>query len=465
MSDKQDITPGIPSESVRKAGGIRLRAIAIIIAVVAAAIAAVFLSSVYATNSVYKSLDEASQDYILCEQATSDMKAGSNYLTIEVRTYVVTQDPRYLENYFWEADENKRRDKAIETFEEIQGTESSPLKSALEQSNELMGLELYAMRLVAESQGHAAEIAAHLSDVKLSAEDEALSPEGKIQKAMDMVFGDEYMGYVSKIEAGVSEAKEGRVSTLDELQKQNEEELDSLLVRQQALAILLFIVLVIMVIALVVLVLLPLKKFNKRITDNESLPVAGSLELRELAEAYNVMYEETMRNHDTLRRKAEHDHLTGLYNRSVFERVLQLHAKDHYGIMIVDADYFKSINDTLGHDKGDEVLKKLANLLSHTFRTTDYPCRIGGDEFAVFMTEMTEDLRYVVEAKAHGLRMGMQDESDGLPPVTLSIGVAFSDGIRDGSEIFKNADEALYKVKEAGRNGLGFYKPEDETAK
>ena len=111
---------------------------------------------------------------------------------------------------------------------------------------------------------------------------------------------------------------------------------------------------------------------------------------------------------------------------------------------------------------GDAVLKKVADKLGHAFRTTDYPCRIGGDEFAVFMTEMTESLSYVVEAKARSIMEDMKDDSDGVPAITLSIGVAFSDGSLDGNEIFKHADRALYKVKEAGRNGFAFYDGEGE---
>ena len=106
---------------------------------------------------------------------------------------------------------------------------------------------------------------------------------------------------------------------------------------------------------------------------------------------------------------------------------------------------------------GDAVLKKISSQLSQTFRATDYPCRIGGDEFAVVMTEMNESLKHVVSSKIATVVEGLADTSDGLPPMTLSIGVAFNDGTLSGDQIFKNADSALYLAKEAGRNGYRFY--------
>ena len=227
--------------------------------------------------------------------------------------------------------------------------------------------------------------------------------------------------------------------------------------KQQVLSVALFAIFIAMTVSIVVLVLWPLRAFGNHIRNNDSLPATGADELRRMADAYNLMYEENMKNHDILRKKAEHDHLTGLYNRSVFERLLELHANEHYALMLVDADHFKEVNDSLGHDVGDAILQKVARLLNNAFRTSDYPCRIGGDEFAVFMSDIDEELGYVVETKARRLLEGLLDTSDGLPALTLSIGIAFNDGTLSGEQVFKHADQALYKVKEAGRNGFRFY--------
>ena len=73
------------------------------------------------------------------------------------------------------------------------------------------------------------------------------------------------------------------------------------------------------------------------------------------------------------------------------------------------------------------------------------------------MSDIDEELGYVVETKARRLLEGLLDTSDGLPALTLSIGIAFNDGTLSGEQVFKHADQALYKVKEAGRNGFRFY--------
>ena len=118
-------------------------------------------------------------------------------------------------------------------------------------------------------------------------------------------------------------------------------------------------------------------------------------------------------------------------------------------------DYFKEVNDAYGHEKGDAVLKKIAEILVHSFRADDYVCRIGGDEFAVIMRHMTPGLKGIVLSKVDNVRALLAAAID-IPPVTLSIGAAFSGGEID-EDVYRRADEALYEVKEKGRNGFAFY--------
>ena len=102
-------------------------------------------------------------------------------------------------------------------------------------------------------------------------------------------------------------------------------------------------------------------------------------------------------------------------------------------------------------------MQKVAHLLDQNFRDTDYPCRVGGDEFAVIMTNASSALTGLVKDKLLKISNALQDTSDGVPAVTLSVGVAFND--RDGGteDIYKDADRALYVVKTHGRNGVEFY--------
>lgn len=125
--------------------------------------------------------------------------------------------------------------------------------------------------------------------------------------------------------------------------------------------------------------------------------------------------------------------------------------------IIIDVDTFKSVNDTYGHAMGDTILQKVATLLKRTFRSIDYVCRIGGDEFAIIMVEMTSDLKYTIEEKIEAVNETLSKEVDGVPAVSLSVGVAFSDRDNAEDDIFKDAEKALYYIKEHGRHGCKIF--------
>ena len=123
------------------------------------------------------------------------------------------------------------------------------------------------------------------------------------------------------------------------------------------------------------------------------------------------------------------------------------------------ADKFKEINDTYGHATGDAVLQKIADCLKHTFRHEDSICRICGDEFVVFMLRMEERREELIRLKTDLINRHLADTSDGVPNISLSVGVAFGgdSGDKDINQLIQCADEALYQMKAAGRNGCAFY--------
>ena len=84
-------------------------------------------------------------------------------------------------------------------------------------------------------------------------------------------------------------------------------------------------------------------------------------------------------------------------------------------------------------------------------------CRIGGDEFAIIMVEMNPSLKYTIVDKITAVNKELSEPTDGLPAVSLSVGVAFTERENPGPSIFTDADEALYHVKENGKHGCGFY--------
>jgi two-component system cell cycle response regulator len=156
------------------------------------------------------------------------------------------------------------------------------------------------------------------------------------------------------------------------------------------------------------------------------------------------------------------DQLTGLFNRRYMSRHLNTLLSNStatskpVSFLILDIDFFKKVNDTYGHDVGDEVLREFGNRVSHNVRGIDLACRYGGEEFVVVMPDTDMTFAYMV---AERLRQSVADIpfKISVPPgqitVTISIGVTASEGPHDTAEaLLRRADQALYRAKRDGRN-------------
>lgn len=119
-------------------------------------------------------------------------------------------------------------------------------------------------------------------------------------------------------------------------------------------------------------------------------------------------------------------------------------------LLLVDVDKFKGVNDTYGHEVGDLVLKRVAEVLKYSFRSTDLVFRLGGEEFVVIMSNVDSSMRDQVKPKIDQANVMLQKPKDDLPPTSLSVGVAFADRENPEGDIFKDADTALYRVKRPG---------------
>jgi diguanylate cyclase (GGDEF)-like protein/PAS domain S-box-containing protein len=164
---------------------------------------------------------------------------------------------------------------------------------------------------------------------------------------------------------------------------------------------------------------------------------------------------------------ADHEPLTGLQNRRKFESELDRHVEHvkRYGpegaLLVVDVDHFKSVNDTLGHNAGDELIVSIASVLRGRLRTSDVLARLGGDEFAVLLPKADEaEAAQVAEALAKAVRSNTALLGGERKKVTISIGVAmFNASVEEltGETIVIEADLAMYDAKEAGGDGHAFY--------
>jgi diguanylate cyclase (GGDEF)-like protein/PAS domain S-box-containing protein len=164
---------------------------------------------------------------------------------------------------------------------------------------------------------------------------------------------------------------------------------------------------------------------------------------------------------ETLRFQSIQDPLTGLFNRRYMEEVLNgelariKRQKSSMVIIMLDVDHFKKLNDTYGHDLGDTVLRKLGQYIRKRVRTEDIPCRYGGEEFALILTDIPMDSAL---AKAKEIHSGiantlMIQHHDRVLSITVSMGIAaYPNHGNNADDILQAADAALYQAKEAGRN-------------
>ena len=410
----------------------------------------------------FQNLQDETERFIQCESALQQMQAGSDYLEKQVSQYVQTGQYIHMDFYLKEIRETQRYEKACDYLQQEFGgtTAIKPLESAVAYEEKLREQEFYIMRLMAEvSFADEALWPEEIRGIALTAEDAALEQEQKQERALEILNGHAYKILRTNEDNYIVGAKQA----LGQQTRNNQNHAqtvfqDVYLKFETGVAVLIVLVLLICII-LWKLVIAPLKMYGKSIVKGEIFPVAGAKELPELATTYNKVYQENLVAQKLIRHEAEHDALTDALNRGAFEKILSIYEQGDtfFAMIMVDVDVFKQVNDTYGHSVGDKILVKVANNLQREFRSIDYICRIGGDEFAIVMVDVGSDLKEVVREKIAQVNENLSNPTDGLPAVSISVGVAFSDRENPGDSIFKDADKALYKVKKNGRHNCGFY--------
>src|SRR5215204_3444372 len=190
--------------------------------------------------------------------------------------------------------------------------------------------------------------------------------------------------------------------------------------------------------------------------------------LRQSRQEFDAVNEMLRERNDELERLSASDSLTGLSNRRVLtqrlsEELLRSQRQNHtFSVLMLDVDHFKKYNDAYGHPAGDEVLKRVANILRTSTRAGDCTARYGGEEFAVLLSGKEGDAAVQL---AERIRQRVEAEEFPVGKITISAGIAeFPHHGHTAEAVISSADEALYEAKREGRNRVVCAQRKDKTA-
>lgn len=211
------------------------------------------------------------------------------------------------------------------------------------------------------------------------------------------------------------------------------------------------------------------------LSDTDFAPTDLAIELLYLAEAKTAVMGEVERMADRLRgakQRAEEqaftDALTGLGNRRAMSASMQrlMQSRTGFAVLHLDLDYFKQVNDTLGHAAGDHVLKVISSILLSSVRGGDFVARVGGDEFVIFLPGVTDanPIQRVGHSVLSFVSQGIQFDGQACK-IGVSIGAALVPGGTTlvAEEIIHQADEALYAAKRAGRGRIMLFESQENS--
>lgn len=438
--------------------GISLRVVYKLLLMIAIIASSLLLYATYHSSATFYRLSDATDEFIELQKAAYELMDASDYLTESVQRFTVDGNVRFLNDYFTEAFETNRREDAIEKMSRNSNSAAAlqELQQAMSESVHLMDREFYAMKLVIEAKGirNYPEI---LDTVELTPEDAALSEQEKMDLAQTMVLDDVYYDQKDLIRMDMRQSLEQLELLTHSTQKNSTQEMKASLKMVRILIIIQTIGIMVMVWLTARLGINPVLQAVEKIQEDNPLPVIGAIEFRYLARTYNKMYNVYKTSIAHLNYKASHDELTEAYNRAGYDLIMSTMDIHSTYLILIDADNFKLVNDTYGHETGDKILKKITASIRNNFRSDDYICRIGGDEFIALMVHMEKEQNRLVSAKIKQINEELADTSDGLPKISVSAGVVHGSESSEPEELLRYADNALYETKRNGKNGVSFY--------
>ncbi|MBR6173651.1 MAG: GGDEF domain-containing protein [Eubacterium sp.] len=448
--------------SVISKRGISLRKLNIIMLIIAVVTSAALIFAMNRTNNLYKETHTITQDLLQWRQDSYNMKLASDYLTEEIRCFAVTGNKDYLDNYFDEAKEKKRREKALDSLKGFHRDSAAirKLEMGMTESLNLMKIEYYSARLTIEGYGmNVNDFPEEIRSVSLSEKDLSLSANDKKNEAVSILFDHSYLTSKQRINEDMNDCLDKLEQDVYVMQNEMASKLSQQVFIEHILTFLLIGIMMGIVLFTRILVFNPLRNCVELIRKEEEIPLSGAYEVRFLAKNYNLMYYTAKETENKLNYDVNHDPMTGLFNRRGYDFFLNNVDMETSALLIIDLDHFKEVNDHYGHDVGDKVIKKAAGILLASFRSQDYVCRLGGDEFAVIMIRSDSSMKDLVCRKVELILKKLNDNSadESIPAISCSVGCAFGRVGLKAQDLFKRADSALYESKESGRGKVSFY--------
>lgn len=440
--------------------GISLKLLSWIISIFVLIFSGLLSTSLILISVENQKVTKSNENYIAIKQASNDIQLASDYLTSQVRLFVVNANKEYMDLYFEEANNTQRREKAIETVHELtEGTSihdqvNDSLTKAVEESMDLMNLEFFAMKLICVDEG----IVCPYKQVN-NADISKVAPADRKSEAVKAVLGTEY-GEKKEI---ISDNVNAAFKVVDDLIGKNSEHeaknLKNLIIFQTAVIFAHIVFVVVVILLIFFIIIRPMNVAFVAIESKQEVHVHANREFNYIVDAYNEARTYNEKVKEKLTYEAEHDKLTNLYNRTGYASLFKRMRLSRALYMLIDIDKFKEINDQYGHDIGDRVLIRVAELLEKEFSEDNaFVFRIGGDEFTVIIENADESVDETIVERCESINNVLALGKGRIPGIYLSFGIAHGDEDDTTDSLYRKADKAMYKAKKSQKNHVFYEK-------
>ncbi len=434
----------------RRTTGIRLNYLNILMICIGLVLATLMIVSMHRTTDSVKEIVTVTNSYLNNQQTGGMLRDFAGSLADQAMAFVQSGEVGPAKAYEAQLNVINGQLEQYEPETSSSAAANTEFTTAVEAFRGRNQTEKIAMRMAAEAMTKPAfeALPDFLKEIELSEEDKALQAEARKGKAIALLTSESYTAMEETIRDAIDRShrfssEEGQLQagrTFTQVRR---------IVGNQAVLTALF--MVVAVLALILnrmMIIRPIQKSVDNLDRREPIPEKGSYEMRHLARVYNDVLKENEEKAEALSYTASHDALTGVYNRTEFDRYYrQIEKMQNVGIIVVDVDHFKQYNDDFGHDIGDRVLCTAVEAMKRHFRTVDHISRIGGEEFCVIMPRTSQKDGAKISEKIRDINRELSEGNGELPPVTISAGIAFWNRPDPDGSLFKDADTALLNMK------------------